>query len=202
MKLYFARHGTTKWNDDGRLQGRKDSDLTEEGVYRAIQLRSKLANVNFDFVYSSPQNRALETAKIFRGNKDTKIITHESLSEIGLGIWEGMKISEIERDFPKEYHSYKYNPENYKPLGGESFEELFMRVQLFLDEIKRLDAENIMVITHGVTIKALLAIVKGLSLKEFSSIPVYTGTALNICECSKDKIELLIEGDTSHIHDL
>ena len=32
MKLYIIRHGTTKWNVERRLQGRKDSELTEEGI--------------------------------------------------------------------------------------------------------------------------------------------------------------------------
>ena len=141
MKLYFARHGTTKWNDDGRLQGRKDSDLTEEGI----------------------------------------------------------KLSQIERDHPKEYHTYMTDPENYIPLGGETLDGLFLRVQAFLDEISGLNYKNIMVVSHGVTIKAILTIIKGLTLKDLSSLPVYTGTALNICEFSKGKFELLREGDISHL---
>lgn len=200
MKLYIIRHGTTKWNVEGKLQGRKDSELTEEGVNRAIMLRYRLEDVDFDMIYSSPQNRALETAKIFKGHRNTEIITHESLCELGFGTWEGMEISEIERKFPKEYHSYTKEPESYTPLDGESFDELFIRVQNFLDDIARLDAKNILVVTHGVTIKAILAIIKGLSLKEFSSIPVYTGTALNICHISQDKIEILLEGDITHIN--
>ena len=199
MKLYIIRHGTTKWNVERRLQGRKDSELTEEGIKRAIMLRDRLQDVDFDMIYSSPLNRALETAKIIKGQRNIEIIIHKSLCELDFGNWEGMQISEIERKFPNEYHSYIKEPENYIPVDGESFEELFIRVKHFLDDIARLDAKNILVVTHGVTIKAILAIIKKLSLKEFSSIPVYTGTALNICDISKNKIEILVEGDITHI---
>ncbi len=199
MKLYIIRHGTTKWNVERRLQGRKDSELTEEGIKRAIMLRDRLQDVDFDMIYSSPLNRALETAKIIKGQRNIEIIIHKSLCELDFGNWEGMQISEIERKFPKEYYSYIKDPESYIPIDGESFEELFIRVKHFLDDIARLDAKNILVVTHGVTIKAILAIIKKLSLKEFSSIPVYTGTALNICDISKNKIEILVEGDITHI---
>lgn len=199
MKLYIIRHGTTKWNVERRLQGRKDSELTEEGIKRAIMLRDRLQDVDFDMIYSSPLNRALETAKIIKGQRNIEIIIHKSLCELDFGNWEGMQISEIERKFPKEYYSYIKDPESYIPIDGESFEELFNRVQHFLDDIEKLDAKNILVVTHGVTIKAIIAIIKRLSLKEFSSIPVYTGTALNICDISKNKIEILVEGDITHI---
>ncbi len=199
MKIYFLRHGTTIWNVEGRLQGRNDSDLTEEGINRAIRLRNKLEDVKFDLIYSSPQKRALETANIIRGNRDAEITIHEALYEIDFGDWEGMKIPDIEREFSKEFHTFMAEPEKYHPTKGESFVDLFKRVQEFLDEIKNLNNENILVVTHGATIKAMLTIIKGLNINQISNIPVYTGTALNICEISKGKMELLVEGDTSHI---
>ena len=97
MKLYIIRHGTTKWNVERRLQGRKDSELTEEGIKRAIMLRDRLQDVDFDMIYSSPLNRALETAKIIKGQRNIEIIIHKSLCELDFGNWEGMQISEIER---------------------------------------------------------------------------------------------------------
>lgn len=199
MKLYITRHGTTIWNIEQKLQGWQDSNLSEEGVHRAVMLGNRLSDVDFDLIYSSPQNRALETAKLIRGKKNTSIITHKSLRELGFGSWEGMEIPFIEKEYPEEYYTYINNPENYIPIDGESFEDLFDRVQKFLHEIVKLDAENILVVTHGVTIKAMLKIIKGLTFKEFATLPVYTGTSLNICNVKGNKIELLVEGDTTHI---
>ena len=199
MKLFITRHGTTEWNVARILQGWGDSKLTDEGKLRAVKLGERLSDIDFDIVYSSPQNRALETAKLIIGDKDTKLITHDGLREIGFGTWEGMELDVIEDKFPELYYTYRNNPEYYIPLDGESFKDLFLRVGDFLDEIKTKDSENILIVTHGVTIKAMITIIKGLTLAEFSSLPVFTGTSLNICEVKNGKLELILENDTSHI---
>ncbi len=199
MKLYITRHGTTRWNIERRLQGWGDSPLTEEGINCAVRLGQSLADIDFDIIYSSPQNRALETAKLIKGNKETPIVIHEGLRELGFGTWESMELDEIEKRYPKEYYTYRNKPELYEPIDGESFKDLFKRVKSFLDEVKTKDYKNVLIVTHGVTIKALITIIKGLTLDEFSSLPVYTGTALNVCKVKGDEFELIVEGDISHI---
>lgn len=200
MKLYITRHGTTEWNVIRRLQGSNDSSLTQEGVEIAKKLGMSLKDIQFDIIYSSPQYRALHTAKLIRGNKDTQIKTHEGLKELSFGTWEGMDISQIEKSYPEEFYTYMNNPKDYIPIGGgETFKELFIRVESFLNEIVKLNVENILIVTHGVTIKALLAIIKKLTVTEFAALPVYTGTALNICEVVDGDIKLCVEGDISHI---
>ncbi len=200
MRLYITRHGTTEWNIKKILQGWKDSNLTDEGINRAIRLGERLSDIDFDYIYSSPQNRALETARLIRGSKDTIILPHTGLRELGFGSWEGMEIDEVKRLYPEEYDTHLNDPGAYiSSNGGESFQVLFDRVKEFIDEIKELDAKNILLVTHGVTVKALLMILKGLNIDEFSKLPVFTGTALNVCEYDGEKFEFLLEGDTSHI---
>jgi probable phosphoglycerate mutase len=199
MRLYITRHGTTEWNIEKRLQGWGDSPLTEEGINRAVSLGESLADVDFDIIYTSPQKRAMETAKLIMGNKNTKIITHDGLKELRFGIWEGMELDEINEKYPEEYYLYRNRPELYIPIDGESFKDLFNRVESFLEELKAVDYKNVLIVTHGMTIKTLITIIKGLTLDEFSSLPVYTGTALNICEVKGGKFELIVEGDISHI---
>jgi probable phosphoglycerate mutase len=199
MKIYITRHGTTEWNIQRRLQGWKDSKLTEEGIARAVSLGKRLKDIDFDIIYTSPLNRALETAMLIRGDKNTKIVTHDGLKELRLGIWEGMELDVIEKEYPDEYYIYRNKPIDYIPVEGETYMDLFKRVGQFLEEIKKLDAENILVVSHGVTIKAIIKLIKNLTMDEFSDLPVYTGTALNIAEVNGDKIELIVENDTSHI---
>ena len=38
-KVYITRHGETLWNIEGRMQGWKDSALTEKGIKQAEALR-------------------------------------------------------------------------------------------------------------------------------------------------------------------
>lgn len=199
MKLYITRHGTTEWNIERRLQGWADSPLTEDGRNRAIKLGKSLKDIDFDMIYSSPQQRALSTAKFINGDKNTEIKIHDGLKELRYGLWEGMYISDIEKNYPEDYYSYKNTPEQYLPEDGESIMDLFQRVKSFLKEITTKDYKNILIVSHGITIKVLIAIIKELSWEEFSSLEVYTGTALNICELKDDRFEFLLEGDISHL---
>ena len=57
MKIYITRHGETKWNIQGRMQGWKNSDLTEKGIENAKKLGKSLKEINFDCIYSSPSGR-------------------------------------------------------------------------------------------------------------------------------------------------
>ena len=78
-------------NKESKMQGWKNSDLTEKGVENAKKLGESLKNVEFDYIYCSPLGRAVDTAKYIRGNKDTEITIIESLKEMGFGVCEGME---------------------------------------------------------------------------------------------------------------
>ncbi|MCF6137792.1 histidine phosphatase family protein [Pseudalkalibacillus berkeleyi] len=67
--IYVVRHGQTDLNKEGRLQGRLGLPLNEEGVKQAERLREDFVEVEFDFVFSSPQERAIQTGKIATGNE-------------------------------------------------------------------------------------------------------------------------------------
>lgn len=65
-RIYLARHGQDQDNEAGILNGHRDKPLTNIGVEQAGQLARKIseAGIRFDKVYSSPLQRAYETAKI------------------------------------------------------------------------------------------------------------------------------------------
>ena len=64
MKIYFIRHGETDWNKDGKLQGRVDIPLNEEGRHVAELTCEALKEEHFDIAFTSPLSRAYETAEI------------------------------------------------------------------------------------------------------------------------------------------
>jgi uncharacterized phosphatase len=61
--IYVIRHGETDLNKENRLQGRLGLPLNEVGLNQAESLREDLQDVGFDFVFSSPQEKAIQTAK-------------------------------------------------------------------------------------------------------------------------------------------
>lgn len=199
MKLYIIRHGQTEWNKAGRLQGWNNSNLTQHGIENAERLGQRLKDIDFDYIYSSTQKRAIDTANIIKGNRNIDIIQLEGLREIGFGSWEGMEIDEINSKYSREFDAYLNTPHLYRPIDGESFQELFSRVEDSLNRILSKKGENILIVCHGVTIKALFSIIKDIPLKELYKVPIYPGTALNICEVNKDEMHFIMEGDTSHM---
>ena len=64
IHLYLVRHGQTKLNTAGRLQGIYDSELTHTGVRSAQRLARMLADVHFDAAYVSDLGRAQQTSRI------------------------------------------------------------------------------------------------------------------------------------------
>lgn len=199
MKIYFTRHGQTEWNVMRKLQGWNNSNLTEKGIESAKRLSLRLKDVDFDLIYCSTQQRALDTAKIIRDNKDIDIKRLDELKEIGFGFWEGMEIGKIQEKYGTEYDTYLNRPHLYEPLDGESLLDVYKRVEKALDEILSTNAENVLVVSHGVTIKILISIIKGIPLEKLYTIPIQTGTALNICEYDGNRLKLIVEGDISHV---
>ena len=57
MKLYMLRHGRTLWNEAGKLQGRTDIPLSDDGRRSALETGKELANIPFSAAFSSPSAR-------------------------------------------------------------------------------------------------------------------------------------------------
>jgi len=198
LRLYITRHGQTQWNIERRLQGWNDSPLTRIGVKRANDLANRLSGIDFDYVYTSDQNRAIKTADIVLKDKTTRKIQLDSLREIGFGSWEGMTLEEIEEKYEDGFNTYLNDPENYHPIEGESIFQLFKRVSLALDEILKNGGDNVLIVSHGVTIRALLCVIKGIGVDGFKNTHILAGTSLSIFDYKENKFNSICEGDTSH----
>ena len=136
--LYIVRHGQTNWNIEKRITGRMDISINETGIKEAYELKEKLKDIKFDYIFTSPLKRTIETAKIIR---DQEIIIDERLIERGNGKFEGMKKDEINFDFNK-LNDNSYNVESISSLRD--------RTESFFKEIKdKYRGKNILIVTHG-----------------------------------------------------
>lgn len=90
--IYVVRHGQTDLNKEGRLQGRRGLPLNEDGIKQAENLRDELKHIQFDHVFSSPQERAVQTAEIATG---IKAIVDNRLDVFDLGEADTLKKSEV-----------------------------------------------------------------------------------------------------------
>ena len=197
--LYITRHGETEWNTEGRMQGWNDSPLTKLGVNQAYWLHERLKDMEFNAIYSSPAGRAYKTAEILKGERNIEIIAHDALREMNLCEWEGLDQKEIKEKDEEQFYNYWKAPHLYKPLSGEDFLELQRRITSGIKEIvgNHRD-ETILIVTHTMTLKALMA---GLSNKPISTLwdpPYINQTSLTIIEVHDDKISIEMYADDSH----
>ena len=200
MKLYIIRHGQTEWNIQKRLQGWNNSDLTQKGIDDAAKLAERLKDIDFTHIYSSNQKRAVETAKILRKDRDIDIVELDGLKEIGFGKWEGMEMDDLLNKYKDEFDIFLNKPHLYEArLDGESYQDIFKRVESSLEAILKTGGRNILMVSHGVTIKILTAVIKEIPIEEIYTIGINKGTALNICQVKEGEIEFVVEGDISHM---
>ncbi len=135
MDIYLVRHGQTEWDEERRMQGSENSDMTAMGKEDSKYLAKELSRTEFSQIYSSPLGRAMETAKYIKMGRTQEIITLDSFREMSLGKWEGMTDSDVKAKYPEEHNNFWNRPHIFKPAGGETFEELRERVSMGLKDL-------------------------------------------------------------------
>ena len=165
--MYLIRHGATEANlaKPARLQGRRhDPPLARLGVRQAEVTRDFLAIRPIDHCYSSPLNRALETANIVAAPHGLSPQSLPGLIECDVGRWEGLDWQTIRSRDPEAYDRYMANPAEYGYPEGESFADVYQRAALTLDKVL-LDhkGEAILVVAHHIVNRTYLAGLLGLT---------------------------------------
>ena len=105
---------------------------------------------------------------------------------MALGRFEGLTVEEAYHLDAGNTDAFFHKPEHFVPFGGESFADVYERIRHFLEDLAGQCPENhsrprqdlhILVISHNITIKTALTIMKGLpfeKLREGPSIPQAT----------------------------
>ena len=119
MKLYLIRHGQTLWNQEGKIQGKTDIPLNDEGRKQAGLLAEAMENRPVGAVYSSPLKRAFETASCVAEQKGLSVVSLDGLREVDFGLWEGITWKEIEKNYHEDFVLWDKNPAEHTPTGGE-----------------------------------------------------------------------------------
>jgi broad specificity phosphatase PhoE len=132
MELICVRHGRTAWNADRRFQGQTDIPLDDEGLAQAQALALHLGAEHFDHAFASDLVRARITAETICAGRDVVIAFTPQLREMHFGKWEGLTWDEIVARWPELDAKNEKAPMHYTAEGGESWEALCERVDVFL----------------------------------------------------------------------
>ena len=80
--VILIRHGETEWNVLHRFQGLSDIPLNDTGRQQAGFAKNGLQNITLDAIYTSPLQRAVETAEIIRGDRRIPVYPTDGLQEM------------------------------------------------------------------------------------------------------------------------
>jgi len=160
--LTLVRHGRTRANAGGLLQGHVDNELDEVGRDQAAVLGPALTRVApVDRIIASPLRRAQQTAAAIAGHVGVAVETDRRWIELDYGDYDGMPMSSVP---PGVWAQWRSDPD-FRPPRGESMSELESRVRAALDELATSDSGmHLVVVSHVSPIKAAVAWALGVDI--------------------------------------
>ena len=105
--IYIIRHGKTAMNHANLLQGRSDIPLNEEGIRQAREAADRLRDIRFDYVFTSPLGRAVETAEIVVPGLEP--VVDELLIEMDYGPFEGTDLTHLPEELISFFSDFSFN---------------------------------------------------------------------------------------------
>ncbi len=194
--LILVRHGESEWNRAGRIQGQVNSPLTDLGISQAIAISNYLSGIFINQelkIYTSPLDRAIQTAKIIAQGIDcfgSELIIEERLNDFNLGEISGTfgwdKVAEI---FPEQAKLRLQDPMRFHPSGGESGADFEARLRSLLEDLMD-DGTLKLMVSHGIVNKFIRGILKNLSGKEMINLGESQNTIYRLEQGEEKEIKI------------
>ena len=202
MKLILVRHGETRLNKEGRIQGVGAAPLNATGraqahaAGRALQGDLPLA------LYTSPIARALETAQIMSKAFNVTLAALSGLEEADAGELEGLNGSEMRERYPDFAQRWAQDSATTQMPAGESLLQVEERAWRAVSRLLDLHAEDTVVaVTHNFTIQTIICKVLDLPLHNSRRLRHDLG-AISRLELSRDHGALVSLNETWHLQAL
>jgi alpha-ribazole phosphatase len=202
--ITLIRHGESIWNGERRIQGNQDPPLSPRGRQQATLLAARLGvhlPTRPAALYASPLRRAMETAEIVAAAVPLPVMAEAGLREMALGSWEGRTVPEIRADSPGAYEAWLKDPQAHPAPGGERLEAFAARVIAAFEGLRGVHpGADLILVSHGGPIKALLCHVLGLEVRSLFRIK-QDNTALSVIQVDGETRRVVLLNDTCHLRD-
>ncbi len=189
--IIFLRHGQAENNTKRILAGRTEGvPLTKIGIEQAEQIGKYLKPIDISAIYSSPIERANNTAKIVAESNSIDYKLDERLTELDMGKFTRMPYDEIFAKHGNVFLKFYSDDPIISEHNVETFPHVQKRVMDMLDyTIKKHDQENVILVTHMDPIKSVIA--KVIDLKPLSLFElIIANCSLTIIKHHDEKLSL------------
>jgi len=192
----LIRHGENDYVKKGRLAGRLPGvHLNDVGRRQALAVADKIKGEPVKAIYSSPLERAMETAQPIAQALNLEITQRPGLTETDCGEWQDQKVKGLSR--LKAWKTVQSSPAVFRFPGGESFFEGQLRIATELIELSTChDPKDLVIcVSHADPIKLAVAYFIGLPLDMFQRLNVSPGsmTTLYVGESGSRLLALNVE---------
>lgn len=194
--LLLVRHGVTPTT--GRvLPGRAPGlHLSDAGHAQAEKVAERLADLPVDAVYSSPLERAVETAEPTAARAGRDVTYDDGLLECDFGDWTGAALADVAA-LP-EWQTVQHSPSTFRFPNGESFTEMQARIVGSLEALRTAHVDGVVVcFSHADPIKAAVADALGTPLDLFQRITISPGSVSAISFVDGQAPAVLMVNSTS-----
>ena len=158
--LYLVRHARSMGNAAQQIQGWLDLPLDDYGRRQTRLLGERFLHKPIAAVYSSPLQRAAETAHAIADPHGMRVICDDRLREYHMGAWTGLTAQEIEQMMPPQ--RWEIGIDHVGP-GAETGLEMRTRVSAFLEDVlAHHPGQMVAVVCHGGTLGAIISAILGL----------------------------------------
>jgi phosphoserine phosphatase len=166
--ILLVRHGATEETDAQRYPSARDLPLSERGRNQATALARTLQAVEFAAVFTSPSQRARETAAPLATPRHLELQVIPELAEMGFGQLGGMSFAEAVQTFPEDLKRWIENPFEVTLPEGEPFLDFVGRVRRVRRQLTReWSGHTIAVIAHGGVIAVWRCLEEGRPWSDF-----------------------------------
>lgn len=194
----MVRHGETQWNREEVFRGRKDIPLNQSGEKQAERIGLYFSHRPVNRIVSSPLARAGQTAEAISNTTGIGIETMKEFTDMNFGIWEGLKLREVEECFPDDFRRWKTSPEKLRIENGETLAMVRDRISAGLVTIAYGREDTVIIVTHRVICKILVLHVLGIRNEHFWDIK-YDPGSISLFEWNNNRYTLIFCNDTCHL---
>lgn len=169
--VLLIRHGQTPTTGQ-LLPGRAPGlHLSERGREQAEAAARRLAELPLAALYSSPLERAWETARATAELTGLSVRAEDGLIELDTGQWTGRRLADLART--PEWDTVQHEPSTFTFPGGESFTRMQDRMVATLGRLRAAhDGATVACFSHADPIRAVLAHALGTPLDKFQRLSV------------------------------
>ena len=200
--VLLVRHGTTPTTGKilpGRARGLHLAESGKEQARRAAERIAELGAIAA--IYSSPLERARETAAPIAGALRKPVRIERGLLECDFGDWTGQSLRRLMKK--PEWATVQRAPSMFRFPDGESFVEMQTRMADAVDRIRRRHpGKTVVCVSHADPIKALVAHATGTPLDLFQRIVISTCSVTAIMYTDSSPIVLTVNSTGASLKDL